>query len=287
MSTCRVRSAVRRGLILAIVASAALATLRASQAPGPARRIALEGVPNLRDLGGYETTDGRKIRWGRVYRSGQLAALTERDYQTLAALGIVAVCDFRTAAEQKAAPTVWTGANPPQLLSLPAAAMPDGETAADPVGTMRRGGTADEVAASMRASYALYPTRFAESHRRIIELILSDAGPVLFHCTAGKDRTGFFAAALMTALGVPRATIEQDYLLSNDYAGTTAAVSRMAAQTMVSADAAAALLTVNLTYLNSAFQAIDRTFGSFEAYRRTALGLSDDRLQQLRKRLLE
>jgi protein-tyrosine phosphatase len=275
---------------LAVGATSLAHAVIADQQAERERRIALEGAPNLRDLGGYRTGDGLTVTWGRVYRSGQLAALTDRDYERLAGLGIVAVCDFRRDDERSAAQTVWKAPNPPKLLVMtPSAPRADAETPVrrpDPVGVMRAGGSAEQVAADLRASYETFAERYAGSYRQIIDLLIEQDGAVLYHCTAGKDRTGTFSAVLLTLLGVPRDTIEADYLLSNEYVATRGAVAQLAARSMVSEDAVRALLGVDRSYLDAAFAAIDGRFGSFDAYRRTALGLTDADLARLKERLL-
>jgi protein-tyrosine phosphatase len=250
------------------------------------RRIALEGVANLRDLGGYRTSDGRETQWGQVFRSGQLGSLTMKDYDTIAKLGIVAVCDLRRDDERTAQPTVWKTANSPQILALPAAVSPGDAPRPDPVAAARNGASAQEVSDLMRAGYAIYPTRFAASFRQIIDLILSNSGPILYHCTAGKDRTGVFTAILLSLLDVPRETVYQDYLLSNEFVPTPRAIAAFTASGKTSLAAAAALLSVERSYLDRAFEAIDKEYGSLDGYRRTALKLTDDDLARLKKRLL-
>lgn len=138
----------------------------------------------------------------------------------------------------------------------------------------------------MRAGYATYPTRFAASFRQIIDVILANTGPVLYHCTAGKDRTGVFSAILLSLLDVPRETIYQDYLLSNEFVPSPRAIAAFTASGKTSLAAAHALLSVERSYLDRAFAAIDKEYGSFEGYRRTALKLTDDDVARLKKRLL-
>lgn len=279
---------------LAVVTTVAFSVAAVSKAAAggqsgtATRRIALEGAPNLRDLGGYQTTDGKQVRWRRVFRSGQLTALTDKDYLTLAEFGIVAVCDFRREDERKAQPTTWKGPTSPRLLTMvPSAATGTATgTPPDPVGVTRRGGSAQDVADQMRASYASYASRYATSYRQIIDLILEDAGPILYHCTAGKDRTGMFSAVLLLLLGVPRDTVYSDYLLSNDYAATPVGIARYAAAAKVAPAAAQALLGVERSYLDTGLAAIDTQYGSFDGYRRTALKLSDQELARLKARLL-
>jgi protein-tyrosine phosphatase len=257
-----------------------------TQPPGGSRRIELQGAPNLRDLGGYQTTDGRETRWGLLYRSGQLSALTAKDYETLARLGIVAVCDFRRDDERAAQPTKWKGGVTPQILALPPTADEGTPPPPNPVSATRSGGGPMEVANEMRASYASYPSRLAGSYRRVIDLILEGRGPVLYHCTAGKDRTGVFSAILLSLLGVPRETVFADYLLSNEYVLTPTTMANYAKANNTSLASVHALLSVETSYLDAAFAAIRRQHDSLDGYRREALKLSDEEIERLEARLL-
>jgi protein-tyrosine phosphatase len=118
--------------------------------------------------------------------------------------------------------------------------------------------------------------------------------PFAYHCTAGKDRTGLFSAILLTILGVPRDAIREDYLLSNEYLLTPAALAEISAALHLAAPGAPPpnpesvriLASVDEHYLDAAFTAIDRRYGSFDAYRREALGLSDQDVEAVRRALL-
>ena len=268
---------------LTCVAAMMLVSIGSARQIDRARHVTLDGTPNLRDLGGYATADGRHVRWGRLYRSGQLAQLTERDYATLARLGISAVCDFRSDAEKQAAPTRWRGPGAPEILSLPNPG-PGGQNVNE---RLANGATAAEMRELMRRSYARMVVAHAPSYRITLQRIVNSDRPLLYHCSAGKDRTGVFTALLLSLLGVPRATIVEDYLLSNDYVATDARVDARAKELNASPAAVRALIGVERAYLDTAFQSIDQTFGSLDAYRRAALGLSDDDFSRLRSQLLE
>lgn len=244
------------------------------------RRIVLDGAANFRDLGGYATADGRHVRWGRIYRSGELSRLTAADYDKLASLGIAVVCDFRRDSERTGASTTWQGANPPTILNLPGSQT---ERRADPggAGTARPG-----QSAMLLASYPTYPTTLAPSYRTTLQQLLTRDGAVLYHCTAGKDRTGTFSALLLTMLGVPRDVVMEDYLLTNEYLVTPARVAAIVARGG-SRESATATLGVDREYLELMFATIDRADGSFDEYRRRTLQFSDADLERLKARLLE
>lgn len=246
------------------------------------RHIVLTGAANFRDLGGYATADGRHVRWGKVYRSGELSRLTPADYERLAQLGIAVVCDFRRDSERKAAPTSWPGSTPPAILNLPGE-QTERSLAAGAAGA--EGGT-PALSPLLTASYPTYPTTLASSFKTVIQQIMTQPGAVLYHCTAGKDRTGTFSAMLLTMLGVPQATVMEDYLLSNEFVATPARVDALVARG-ASREAAIATIGVDRAYLDSMFAAIVKEFGSFDAYRRQALGISDAQLVDLKAKLLD
>src|SRR5262249_47416616 len=138
------------------------------------RRLPLEGAKNFRDLGGYQTTDGRYVRWGRVFRSGALANLTANDYARLSGLGIQVVCDFRSDREREAAPTVWQGSEAPQFLTL--AMLPR-------IDALPKTGTALDRFAAIYRSYALDA---ADGYAGAFATLGRAGAPVLVHCSAGK-----------------------------------------------------------------------------------------------------
>lgn len=246
------------------------------------RRIVLAGAPNFRDLGGYPTADGRHVRWGRIYRSGELSRLTAADYGVLSKLGIAAVCDFRRDSERAAAPTTWQGPNPPAILNLP------GTQGARTNGAGRggNGSTPEGLSPLLYSSYPQYVNTLTTSFRTTIEQLQTRDGAVLYHCTAGKDRTGTFSALLLTMLGVPREVVFDDYLLSNQFVVSQARIDAVIARGGSRASALATL-GVDRTYLEMVFSSIDSAYGSFDNYRRTALGISDTDLDRLKARLLE
>ena len=274
--------AIRRALLAALT-TVLLANLAVAQPAGNLRRLPLDGAPNFRDLGGYPTTDGRHVRWGQVYRSSHLAKLTATDFEYLARLDISAVCDFRREDERQSAPTRWHGPNAPEIL-LPPTPHRDGPTTLE---RLANGAGASEMTDHMHEVYERMVVAYAPSYRIALRRILDSDRPTLYHCTAGKDRTGVFTALLLLFLGVPRETVFADYLLSNDYVATARQVDAAAAEMKTTPDAVRAVFVADRAYLEAALQAIDRNFHSLDHYRRTELGLSDQDLARLKSRLLE
>jgi protein-tyrosine phosphatase len=179
---------------------------------GPARvvatrRLPLEGAVNFRDLGGYRTSDDRFVRWGLLFRTDHLAALTTRDYDYLASLGVRLVCDLRTPGERQRSPTLWQGAEPTFLLVpvLSDAQLPPAPALLPKDEFMRR----FEIVTSgkslpVSSSYSRFVIEYVASYRELFRRLVASDLPAVTHCTAGQDRTGVYSAILLTALGVPR-----------------------------------------------------------------------------------
>ncbi|WP_280259145.1 tyrosine-protein phosphatase [Nocardia wallacei] len=223
------------------------------------RALALQGVQNARDLGGYRTADGRTVATGLVFRSGELSKATDADLAVLTDKGVRVDADLRTTFERALAPDrVPAGATqqivdvigqaPPQVLATTLTAGPDLYRA-----FVTAPGANEAVAAVLR------------------DVIDIRDGAVLFHCTAGKDRTGWAAAVLLTLLGVDRATVNYDYLLSNHYRN---------------ADPGDSLNGVVLPALDAAFDQVDQSYGGFDDYVRDGLKLTDDDIAALRAKML-
>jgi protein-tyrosine phosphatase len=252
------------------------------------RRLPLEGAVNFRDLGGYRTSDGRHVRWGLIYRSGDLSNLRAADYRYLESLGVRLVCDLRTDGDRKRSPTRWMGRMP--------------ETLVAPIGHERQFGPAADKAKlagntpiSSASSYDEYATAYAEQYGAVLRRLAAGDLPAVEHCSSGKDRSGLFSAILLTALGVSRETVVQDYLLTTKYTldsesfeRTTSDLQRILGLSQrPDAVYVRAKMTTRAATLESTFDIIDKTYGSFDVYLRKGLNLSDADLAALRQRLLE
>ena len=244
------------------------------------RDLLLKSAPNFRDVGGYRTVDGRWVRMGLAYRSDQLNRLTEEDLATIQRLAPSLVIDLRTQAERQTGPDRLPngamaqvedvlGDTPLISSALKAAKAP--ETTAAWMTQVNRTLVASPAA---RAAYS-----------RLFTSDLITPATVVYHCTAGKDRTGWASAVLLTLLGVPRETVFADYLASNRFLvdknkAAYGAMSPSAAQIIEPA------LTVRSAYLEAAFDEVDRRYGSFAGYLKTGLGLDAAALERLRARYL-
>jgi protein-tyrosine phosphatase len=255
------------------------------------RRLPLEGARNFRDLGGYRSSDGQFVRWGLVYRSGYLADLTKHDYEYLNGLGIRLVCDVRADPERMRSPTNWVGGSP-EFISVPIGPNRDGTLTADQL--KRRVATAS-AADSKAASGYDFAVKDAEQYGKILRRLVAGDLPAVEHCTSGKDRTGVFSAILLTALGVPREVVVQDYLLTEQYLLAPESFDSTRAQLQkifglaepLDDSAVKAIVALKPQTLEVTFDDIAKLYGSFGNYLRDGLKISDSDLATLRQRLLE
>jgi protein-tyrosine phosphatase len=289
-------------LLLGTGAAAAIARrLRPLDLPldmPPARRhlgtrIPFDGLGNLRDLGGYATADGRTVRWGALYRSDHLGALSARDLRNFRRLGLVTLVDFRSTAEKADAPDRLPRGHAINVVELPLF----DDDASSNLGAYLRArlerGELDDIdpAALLTDANERMVTAFTPSYRTFIgELLAARGAPVLFHCTAGKDRTGFAAAIVLRLLGVPEEHVVADYLRSKQYSLAARRRELVLLRLLKGprlTGLVRALLGVEAAYLQAAFAAIDREYGSFAAYARDGLGLDSGAIERLRSYLLE
>ena len=241
------------------------------------RTLALEGASNVRDLGGYRTHDGGTVRFGRVFRSARLSEITAADGEKLRAAGIGRVVDLRGAGEQAAAPTLLTGVRIHDLSIDPS--LGPAMKALSERGEEARG----ELMDLMAGAYAAYALTWHHRYATMFDLLLEpDAPALLFHCTAGKDRTGFGAALILSALGVDRETVLADYLATTrlwrgggDIRKTLAVV------------AGEVLTSVHPHFLDAGFAAMEAAHGSVETYLEAKVGLTRARRDALRAALVE
>jgi protein-tyrosine phosphatase len=246
-------------------------------APAHTRVLPLQGGRNFRDLGGYRTADGRSVKWGLLYRSGQMHDLTAADYTYLQKRGIRTVCDFRDTGERTREPTLWPAGQRPKVLSddytLDVSAM---KLPGDPAGWTR-----EQVVTAMTATYPQLLDQFNGQYARMFAELLAGDVPLAFHCTAGKDRTGVAAALLLTALGVPRTTVVEDYLLSNQHMAPMPA-HPTGFWARLSPEAARAFAGVDRHYIDAVFAVTDRHPGGTMGYLKDKLSLGAPEIAKLR-----
>jgi protein-tyrosine phosphatase len=250
----------------------------------------LEGAHNFRDLGGYQASDGRRVRWGMVYRSDHLADLTPDDLDYVSTLGIRLICDFRAEEEIAENPNRLPLDAPPEQIN-PAitgtALTPGGIQAA----IMQGNPDNLDFRQLLVDGNRFMATGALDQYRTLFRRLESEESvPLLFHCTAGKDRTGVAAALILLALGVPEETIMQDYLLTGVYTHERVEKNlmavRFASQFRMDLDAVRPIMSVRHEFLQAAFDGIHEEYGSVDQYMEQALLLTKEKRDALQGRFL-
>lgn len=242
----------------------------------PERTWPLHGASNFRDLGGYPSEDGRHVRWRRLFRSDHLAALSDDDRRRLAELGLARAFDFRGATERAAQPYELPGVARHPLVIEP--------TVVQRMHDLARAGRrldGPTVRGLMQDLYRLLIDEQSARYAELFEHLLDVEAPVVFHCTAGKDRTGVAAALILLSLGVPRDWIMQDYLLTNELYRPPPLPA-----TETPREALEVLWRVEPGFLEAALAQIDERHGGVETYLRERLRLSPAARDALARRYL-
>jgi protein-tyrosine phosphatase len=243
----------------------------------PARHFNLTGASNFRDLGGYAGKDGRTVRWRHIYRSNHLGHLTDADIAVLRGLGLKSAFDFRGAEERGAAVcaigdiTVHSLPVEPTVVAALRARLTNGKALSPNDGM--------EV---MRESYINYVRQNTGRFRSLFAHLLQDSAPLVIHCTAGKDRTGFACALILHALGVSEDVISEDYLLTNRFYRRDPSASNDLPD-----DVRQVLGSVEASFLAAAFEAIRIDYGGLQQYFSDGLGLGANERATLQARYLE
>ena len=263
--------------------------------PAPPRHIALDGAVNVRDIGGYRSVHGLEVTRGRLFRGDSLGQLTSADVEKLDRLGLRTVIDFRTPGE------VLLGGDDRLPYAVEFAHLPvsggdlgaiyeliasgDHERQRRELG----GGRAASFMAEMNRGFVTYP-RQREAFGAALRLLCSPGRlPLLYHCTGGKDRTGWMTAIVLTTMGVPRELVLRDYLLSNDFHRTgyvKLCLDLVKTGIVADPELLRPLLEQSATYLGAAFEEADRSYGSFRRFLTYGLEISETMLAELRRALL-
>lgn len=256
------------------------------------RLLRFEGITNFRDLGGYEAAGNRRVKWGVLYRSGAFNETSRADLTALQKLELTTLIDFRSSAEKEEEPSVLPDPAGFRVIEIPT--LDDGNKAM--VGEIMErieSGNFDgfDPNAAMLDANRQFAGTFTPQFREFIHIILDEKSrPVVWHCSAGKDRTGFAAAILLRILGVSPDTVMADYMESKAHA-LAGRKNDLRLLRLFKGDEAADKLTVMMgveeAWLNAAFDEIDRQWGDFDNYVATGLQLSPSDVERLRSTLLE
>lgn len=256
--------------------------------------VPLDGAANVRDLGGYRTSRALTVRHGLVFRGDALCNLSTADLDRIASLRLRAVVDLRTPGEVLTAGPDRLPPGP-TALGLPVSggdlsAVYDAVTSGDEwqQRAMLGDGRAAEIMVRFNRGFVA-DTRQREQFGGALRLIAEGTLPLLYHCSGGKDRAGWLTAILLTALGVPRQPVLADYLLSNRYLRRSYAQLRdglAKAGLLRDPELLRPVMEVSPTYLEAAFEEVERIFGSFTVFLERGLGMDAERLSALRAGLL-
>jgi len=247
----------------------------------PGLSLDIASVPNLRDLGGYETNDGSTVVKGLVYRSNQLAPISPEDMKKFAELGLKNDYDLRTEAERTPLPdqlppgvnNVWlnvlkdaSGTAPANILALMQNPKEGNKALGD--------GKIEATFIQSYRDFVSLPSAKNAYHELFTSLANQNKLPALFHCTTGKDRTGWAAAALLTLLDVPKETVMKDYLRSNDY---ILPLYKKVIDAFVDGGGEPsipqAIFGVKVEYLEASFDEMQTKYGTIENYFSEGLGI--------------
>lgn len=252
------------------------------------RYLPFRKIENFRDLGGYAAMDGRSIRWGVLYRSGSLHKPTVADQKRLALLNLKTIIDFRAEYELTRRPDkIPAGVS---HINIP---MEDSSTKVwhEAPEEMVKNLAKLDPAKYMLATNDELASKFTSGYKQFFrELLASGGDPILFHCAAGKDRTGFAAAVLLTILGVFHAIALQDYLLTNKYLLDAHRWELFSARIFRGkrfADGIHGFMKADERYISAAFERLKQDHGSFENYVRNGLGLDEQDIERLKNIYLE
>ena len=252
------------------------------------RKLPIDGTHNFRDLGGYQTTDGRRLKWGLIYRADKLSELSGQDQRYLQRIKLAQIVDFRAQYESDEEPDIVPESVVYKSIPIAVGGV-DSNLLREKI---ESGDFGPEIADFLVDANQQFVTEFTPQYKNWIHSLLEPSNlPQVFHCTAGKDRTGFAAAILLLALGVDRQTVMDDYMKTNDYTRqiTDRRVTLIKVVSLWSIDAELLrpLLGVDARFLQAAFEQMEQSFGSVDNYLTNGLGLTTGKRQQLREVFLQ
>lgn len=255
------------------------------------RTLPFEGAHNFRDMGGYQNTASQTVKWGLLYRADRLSNLSDADLKYIERLSLKHIIDLRSKDEREREPSRTNNHATMSTQLVP---------------IFEKGTFVDELWKAIRSGQALgkkLHDTMVEANKNFVRLhngafqnfmaLIADVqnAPLLFHCMAGKDRTGFGGALILTLLDVPFDTVLEDYLLTNqNLAGSAEAKYESFKQrtnTSASFEDIKPILGVHEDYLMAAFETIQADYGSFDDYMRRGLALTETQIESLRAYYLE
>lgn len=244
------------------------------------RKVSLQGAVNFRDIGGYKTREGKKVKWGKIYRSGEINKLTAEDIILLEKRNITTDIDFRGLDESKKAPDViWKER---KYIRCGAGS----EAVQNWMQAMKNIQNGDSLMISYYAKIDSLGLRYATLFQQLLTQKENEA--LVYHCTAGKDRTGIATALVLYSLGVPKEIIWDDYEASNYYRlSDNNRLIQMIAAFGITKNVAESMIAVKASYLDATWNALIKKYGSIDAFLSKELGIGEKEKAILREKYLE
>jgi len=241
------------------------------------KQIAVSGQPNFADLGGIVTADGHSVKWGKVYRSGELSKLTNEDIAYMESLKLDAIIDFRFPAEKEKAPDRF-----PEGVDTIPIPVADGSYDESTIIKWLMSGNSEAFDTMLVHVNKVLVTEEQESFKEFFDHLEKGEETVLFHCTKGKDRAGFAAAMFLSALGVDRETVIDNYLKSNEYlSNITQKTIDFVNSKGLNGELLRPILEVRPEYIQTAFDIIDKQYGGIDSYLKNNLHVDIEKLREL------
>jgi protein-tyrosine phosphatase len=269
--------------LLFFIAMGVLSASYAQVADSVKRHVILQGAANFRYLGGYETKDGHHVKWNEIYRSADISKLTNADLAVLKDRKITYDVDLRGRQESAQAPDKLNPGT--DYILCPAGSNNVGSMMKSMATIKGKGG--DSLIMAFYSRIDSLADRYKPFFNKLLDLPANQG--LVFHCTAGKDRTGIAAALLLYSLGVPYDTIIADYEATNYYrnAENVKAMAQMGKYMHVDKDVAKSMMAAKKEYLDATFTEITKQYGSVDNYLKTQIGLDDQKIALLKKKFLE
>lgn len=277
-----------------------------NQALSPSTRfLDIDGVVNFRDLGGYVTQDNRTVRWGQIYRAGQLDRPSSSGTDSLKALNIATVVDLRFSEETERYPTHWQAFPNVRVLEWQQFYSPE-KASGDSANSIKLSwqealetGDTQEVRHAMRDNYPTKLYSHKGVYRAMLNSLIDGDVPLVFHCAAGKDRTGVGAAIILGLLGVSRDDIIEDYLLTQQVTenlyerfragGATGHQDHSDFQQRLASypqSLIAPIFEADPNYIRTLLDYVESKYGDFANYAEQVLEFGEQELEQLKINLL-
>lgn len=248
------------------------------------RFIHIKGAHNVRDIGGYATKDARFIKWKKLYRAGKLSGIPTENLDQLKTLNIKSICDFRTNSEQQKSPDKWY-----QLETLNRYSLPIGEGRINQPEWIVKAKRGDDMNNYLYQANKSYVSKNAHQFKAFFDILLDESNyPLIYHCTAGKDRTGFATVLLLSVLEVDHSIILRDYLLTNEYLTEHSQIDldKAASYFGISKAQLQPVFMAKKAFLQGAFDAIKDDFGTMEQFLQEAIGIGPEEKKHLQSLLV-